>query len=367
MTPQHLQQHEPMTRIERIRKFVAKSDLGLEIGPFHSPICPKTEGFNCIVLDVFSRDELIHLYKHDDFIMTRVASIEEVDIVTTEPLALAIKAYASKNNSRITLSNESLDYIISSHNFEHQPNPIRFLEDAAKCLKQGGTLSMAIPIATRCFDCFQPISSTGQFIDAYQENKQKPSLGTCFDHMVNTATLPGNASINELTYNYNDISLNSFHGGINPESFEHLKNQVADGYVDSHCWKFTPFSFELIFLDLKACGFFPSLTIKEFEIAGCEFFVHICKEPREDHQSNASPENRTKIYKESFEFQWSDLGKDFKNQISALTEKNAQLESNIEAMLTSTSWNITQPLRKCKDIASKVFDLAKALGKKKIV
>ena len=43
-------------RIQELRKGISKQDIGLEIGPFFRPICPKKEGFQVVTLDVFSRE-----------------------------------------------------------------------------------------------------------------------------------------------------------------------------------------------------------------------------------------------------------------------------------------------------------------------
>jgi SAM-dependent methyltransferase len=144
-------------RFIELRRGALKENFGLEVGPFFRPICPKAEGYNSISLDVFSRDELIRNYAKDPNVYPYFNNIEEVDIVSSEPLLNAIKhSDLFKDNYK---SESIFDYIITSHHFEHLANPIQFLQAAEQLLKPKGILSMAIPIHTRCLiytNRFQP-------------------------------------------------------------------------------------------------------------------------------------------------------------------------------------------------------------------
>jgi hypothetical protein len=45
-------------RRDHLLKYVSKQDFGIEVGPWMSPIAPKREGYNCLVLDVFDTPSL---------------------------------------------------------------------------------------------------------------------------------------------------------------------------------------------------------------------------------------------------------------------------------------------------------------------
>ena len=297
-------------RVELIRKYFTPSQLGAEIGPFHSPICPKTKGYNCLVVDAFSREQLLKDYADDPYVMERVASIEEVDIVTTEPLGEALTSFAQTDNTKISSSKGCLDYIVSSHNIEHQPNPIRFLQDAEQAIRPGGYLVMAIPIASRCFDCFQPLSRTGEILDAYYQQKTKPTIGNAFDHQASSSKLISNQGIDDSTYNFNQIVANTFNGSIDQSVYQTMKESAEDNYLDSHCWRFNPYQFELIFCDLTASGLIQYLSISELITNGSEFIVYL---RRSEQYVNTQPllaHTRTELMKQSLLFQFNDLLKD---------------------------------------------------------
>jgi hypothetical protein len=46
------------TRAALLLKFIDKNMKGIEIAPFHRPIAPKSQGFNCLSLDIFDTQAL---------------------------------------------------------------------------------------------------------------------------------------------------------------------------------------------------------------------------------------------------------------------------------------------------------------------
>ena len=295
------------SRVELIRKYFTPLQLGIEIGPFHSPICPKSQGYNCLVVDAFSRDQLLKDYANDPYVMERADSIEEVDIVTMEPLGEALEIYAQKIYARTSTVQATLDYIVSSHNFEHQPNPIRFLRDAEQYIRPGGHLVMAIPIASRCFDCFQPLSRTGELIDAFYQQKRKPSVGNVFDHQASSSKLIDKEGINDLTYEFDKVMMDTFAGSIDDTIFEKMREAADVSYIDSHCWRFNPYHFELVFSDVKACGLIKYLSISEIITQGSEFIAYIERSEEKTNQQPLSAHKRTELMKQSLLFQFNDL------------------------------------------------------------
>ena len=158
--PQPHRQFHRMDRREQIAKHISREMRGIEIAPWHSPIVPKREGYNCVTLDFFDTATLHQRAKDDPQVNdTLLERIEDVDIVGS---AVDIKSLVEARGEL-----GAFDYIISSHNFEHLPNPVKFLQGCSEVLKPDGMLSMAVPDKRGCFDYFKPYSTTADFVEAY--------------------------------------------------------------------------------------------------------------------------------------------------------------------------------------------------------
>ena len=84
----------------------------------------------------------------------------------------------------IPFDSESLDYVISSHVIEHEPNPVAAFVESARVLKEGGIVFCIFPkrtAETHC-DIFLPLTSLDELIAAYRqartvENYPVPQCG----------------------------------------------------------------------------------------------------------------------------------------------------------------------------------------------
>jgi len=252
---------------------VEKHHLGLEIGPWHSPLVPKSAGYRSMSLDYVDEAELKRRAQTDPHISDElVEKIEPVDFVGTADQMGAMVERAGLSGS--------FDYVISSHNLEHLPNPIKFLCDARQLLKPDGRLILAVPDKRMCFDYFKPISTTADFIEAFLENRDRPSAKQVFSQTA-------------LFSRYDDQrqQLESFHLGLDPrhvrptvdletlkKSVEYFQRDIGRPdapYYDVHCWTFTPASLELLLKDLFV------MELMEFGVDsisptnGQEFYVHL--------------------------------------------------------------------------------------------
>lgn len=284
-------------RLEELRRGATKDKAGLEVGPFLRPICPK-KSFNVITLDVFSRDQLIRNYANDPNVNPYFDDIEEVDIVSCKPLLEAISSSGRFRNNldysiachqgpeaTFTPISAVFDYIVTSHHFEHLPNPIQFLQDAEVLLRPSGSLTMAIPIHTRCFDLYKPLSTSGGFIDAYINQQARPSLGTVFNHICLGAKKKDGSPIASPQQDPNDVrlawdELESFQNDPAFNKiiwFEQLQAEIKSHYVDAHCHCFNPASFCLILADLRMLGLVKELQVHDICEHGLEFIVHLKK------------------------------------------------------------------------------------------
>ena len=150
-----------LSRFDKVMTLVDKNGLGLEIGPSFNPLAPKSQGFNVHILDHVSTEELRAKYQGHT---TTLDNIEEVDYVWHgEPLHELIG------------HEQCYDWIIASHVIEHTPDLISFLAECERLLKPTGMLSLAIPDKRYCFDYFHGTTSTGEFLDAFDQKRIRPS------------------------------------------------------------------------------------------------------------------------------------------------------------------------------------------------
>lgn len=257
-------------RLDEIRTYIDQAGSGIEIGPWFNPICPKREGYAALVLDVFDQAELKERARNDPGIdQEMVDRIEPVDIVGS--VAEMDQLVASRN------MNGTLDYVVSSHNFEHIPDPIRFLRACAGVLNADGVLSMAVPDRRTCFDHFRPHSTTGDILEAFWARRVKPSPAQIFSHISLHAanTIEGVERIGwGLSSSPAQVSLRDTITNAYDVAQRHLSND-DEPYFDAHCWTFCPSSFEAIILDLNALGLINLSLRRIVSYGGHEFYVHL--------------------------------------------------------------------------------------------
>lgn len=252
-----------MDRRQRILQSVNPAGKGLEIGPSHSPIAPKREGFDVDVLDHCSREALIAKYTGHG---VDLDAIEEVDFI-----------YDGRRYPELIGLTNHYDWIIASHVIEHVPDLIGFLSDCAKLLRDGGVLSLVVPDMRFCFDRLRMPTGISQIIDAHTENRKMPSAGQVADYFLNVARLSDSISWDEgfaYSRSWQDIE---FAHGVE-DAKRGMQTVMNDGlYLDVHVWCFTPSSFRLLMDDLKRLGLTILSESRFHETVGNEFYVSLSK------------------------------------------------------------------------------------------
>jgi SAM-dependent methyltransferase len=256
-------------RRDAILKYTTKEQRGIEIGPWFNPIASKREGYRCLVLDVFDSETLRKRAADDPNIAAAsIPMIEDVDLVgSSTHIGELVRARGEAG---------AFDYIVSSHNFEHLPNPIRFLQGCAEALKAGGVLSMAIPDRRACFDYFRPVTRLSDWIQAFVEDRSRPSFAQDFAHRELFAGYDdGKQRIGSFVRNRppERVSANLNLDRVFGDWMERLRTK-EDKYYDAHCSVFTPSSFELLVRDAAYLGLAPFEVVEIFD-GGSEFHAHL--------------------------------------------------------------------------------------------
>lgn len=245
-------------REELVLEHVTKNQKGIEVGPWFSPLAPKQAGYNCLTLDVFDGPTLRQRAAVDPNVpKEKISAIEDVDLLGS---STEIAQLVSGKHELGTF-----DYIVSSHNFEHLPNPIKFLQGCAQVLKPGGLLSMAIPDRRACFDHYRPNSRLSEWIQAYFEDRRQPTLAQEFDQHVFFCPDWQGKSRPELSTNLKEAY----------ESWRSRRDSRDVPYQDAHCWTFTPNSFEILIIEAGFLGLSPFVPLHISPTKGVEFFVHL--------------------------------------------------------------------------------------------
>lgn len=314
-----------MDRTEQALRAVDLTGRGLEFGPSHAPLVKKSSGARIEILDHATREELVDKYRLLGVPEHQLADIEEVDHLWT-------------GGSFLDLIPEhgAYDYIIASHFIEHTVDLIRFLQDSEALLAPGGRLALVVPDKRYCFDRFQPLTTVGDAVDARYSSLSFHPAGALVDQIAyavrrgdEIAWRSGNSAELELV---NDLT----------DAAEAERDGLAQHeYLDTHRWKFTPSSFELLIHDLGALGHHGLSVVEASTAGGHEFFVTLGRDvPARDL-------DRLELLRR-IEVELADLGPggpfDTANP-QAVHEEVARLEAEIAALRASTSWRVTRPLR----------------------
>jgi len=235
------------------------SSPGLEIGPSHHPVTPKQAGYDVVVLDTLSADELRAKYEVDDI---DVSMIEEVD-------------YRWRGEPYVELFGaRRFSWVIASHVIEHVPDLIGFLDNCASVLTDDGVISLVIPDKRYSFDHYRSISSIGAVVDAFLEGRVQPSVGTAIDYYLSVvqrgdkiAWYKGFVGDDEFVHTFDEAKLVA----------EANDPYAAFPYFDPHVWCFVPTSFRLLIEDLYQLGYLPVRESSFWTTMGTEFFVQLSR------------------------------------------------------------------------------------------
>lgn len=249
---------------------------GLEIGPSLNPIVPKASGARIVSVDHADAETLRAKYAGHVGIDT--SRIEEVDHV-----------WAGGRLRDALPGDEPFDYVIASHVLEHLPNPIAFLQDVSSLLRPGGRLSLALPDHRYCFDHVRPLTTVGQWVDAYDADRQLHTPGTVLDHLLH-ATRRGESIAWEAD-DQRDLALVHDY----PEAISALAQARAQaGYLDVHAWVFNPHSFAAIVEACQRIGLVDLRLVDLVDTRGGEFYA-VLQRPAADGAAGVAPDDAARL------------------------------------------------------------------------
>lgn len=239
----------------------------LEIGPSYNPIIRESDGADVRVMDHAPKSELVSKYAAFG---VDTAEIGEVDFVTTDL-------------SEVASMGEKFGLVVASHVIEHTTDFIRFFLDCETLLSAGGSIALIVPDMRYSFDCFRPVSTPGNMIDAHLAGREL-HLGALFDHHTYFCLNNG-----QMAWGPNDPnSLEFIHSsGMSRAPLDRVLATAE--YEDAHEWVFTPESFRFIVSELREAKFI-NFGIEFFHTTlGFEFLVLLTQ--------NAARDDRSKLEK----------------------------------------------------------------------
>jgi SAM-dependent methyltransferase len=191
----------------------------LEIGKLSSPVFRQSKN-----IDIFSRAELIEYYRSDKTIDPQ--NIGEVDFVI-------------KNNDW-TIIDERFDYLVTSHNIEHMPCLVNFFRNCNHVLKDDGKIFAVIPDYRYCFDTDKIPSTIIDVLEAWYLRRDKPGIRMVLEHIL--LHNPNNDPEYHWSKGPYELTAKKY-SGLDPLRIKEVMQSDFSGYIDAHCWKFTPESF----------------------------------------------------------------------------------------------------------------------------
>jgi hypothetical protein len=126
--------------------------------------------------------------------------------------------------------------LIASHVIEHTTDLIGFLDTAATLLTPDGLVILAVPDKRYCFDYFQPLTTTGDVLDAHAERRSRHTRRVVFNQKAcavsnGGAIAWGQRATREIAF---VCSIEQAAGAFSTAS-EH-----PTAHVDMHAWQFSP-------------------------------------------------------------------------------------------------------------------------------
>lgn len=323
---------------------------GVEMGPLNRPLIAKGES-EVYYVDHCSAEQLRAKYHGDP-------NVDPNDIVDVDFI------WSNEPAKDLLQDVFPLDYVVASHVIEHVPDLIGWLHEMHDTLREGGSLALAIPDKRFTFDAYRRTSAMEEIRLAYNERRRRPGLRPIMDHFANVVKADTWAL-------WDDYSrLDDFPFFHDPTFLSLAALHYAEGrYVDVHCWVFTPWSFlEVIGHAVKETGLgFNLQTFQTTPYHDLEFYARLVRvtQSTTDWEREAAvaradalwprPAERLAELAEPQSFHVASRITDLERLRAEVAEatrraelaeaRSAQLASRVAELESSTSWQMTAPIR----------------------
>jgi hypothetical protein len=307
-----------MTPHELLRGCVSRDRPGIEIGPWFSPIAPKRDGYRTTVVDVRELEELRTQAAERGISPEKIANLEAVDVVGDASRILEIL-----RGSGITTN---FGWIISSHNFEHLPDPIGFLTGCGELLEPDGIVGLVLPDKRFCFDRFQPHTTLGGMLRARSRHTDplEPAWTKFQQKSLAARLVEADGQRRHAWSLATDCPEKIIVTDDIRPAFQELSKSLARGTAENfhgHRWRFTPASFELLVNDLRSIGL-VGLEIETIcETVGTSFAVRL----RRAQPWNPPPEELAVVR--------SELLRKVEDELAVVSRAYRRLQSRVEELL----------------------------------
>ena len=300
----------------------------------YRPHVTKAEG-RIIYVDHLTTAELRQKYASEPSI--DAAKIVEVDAVwgaKTLSDAAGVKA----------------NYIIASHVIEHVPDLIGWLGELHETLIAQGEVRLVVPDRRFTFDYLRHESTFGQAVAANMLRARAPLIHPILDHFLHFREVNPEQAWNRTLKIRRAPSDDEFQNAVR------LANWSLDGiYCDTHCWVFTPKTFAEIFelgsrfglIDFACSRFYDTVP------GSIEFFVHLRKCDDRAEMVRSWQAMRRHALSEPFDAKQRQSLERTRADAASQQVQLDQARAEIAAILNSTSWKVTGPLRALSRLISR--------------
>jgi SAM-dependent methyltransferase len=177
---------------------------------------------------------------HTDELRARHADNPKID-----PADLVDVDYVVKSRDFASGIAEPVDLLMANHVLEHVPDPIHWLNQAARCTRDDGRLFLSVPDRRYTFDYFRRENDAIDMLIANQEKRLVASADDVARHLYYFT------QITHLEIWESGPPL-SFRPRMSFESALEQASKSSSVYTDVHCWVFTTESFIRTFDALSA-------------------------------------------------------------------------------------------------------------------
>lgn len=318
-----------MTRAEKLALLAGPRDraalTGLEIGARDAPLLTPAEG------SVLFADYADSATLRANTAGTHIDpdALVPVDIVLGEKLPHEVMR-------------APVDYAVASHVAEHVPDLLGWLASIAQILSDGGTLGLAVPDRRLTFDLCRGESTIAEAVEAYVLELRRPSVRQIFDSAWQAVDI----GVAEAWQRALPAATAEAAREMRLSPAFDLVRRVHAGrlYNDAHCWVFTPASFLTLARQAAKIGLFP-FTIDAFlptPPGGYEFLVRLRKaDPAGAAIAASITSALAAVHASPGEAMLQSAPRPGTDDTGT-----AAVQARLDAILASTSWRVTAPLRR---------------------